>query len=594
VSAWSRLSIATKLPLSAAALLCLVLGGITVAAWAEVRRTALDSASNRLGILTALLQRQLTAGATQRFADLQTLAADSGLVRLVTTGDTSGLDASRGRLAGILPRSSITRAFEVWDSSGARALHVGRATTPLEADETRALMDGAAARGGSYVGPFGTAGDTLTYTVVTPMLPPDGMPYGYLVERLIVQGAGESARFVSSLIGANAAIRVGTPGGTWTDLERLVPGPAAALPADTSLFDFEEGGERLLGRAASIDGTSWRLLVSFPAREVLASANGFLRQSIIASLLLVLVGAGIAWVASRRMTTPLRQVTEAAEAIAAGEPAPRLTTGRRDEVGRLETSFNSMAEQVEEGRRRLEQRVQERTAALEHANRELEAFSYSVSHDLRAPLRAIDGFARILVEDHGDELSEQAQQRVMTITRNARQMGHLIDDLLAFSRLSRQPMRSRQVDMNELAAGAVDAVRRAEPARTIVFDVQDLPPAAGEPALLQQVLANLVDNAAKFTRPRHDARIEIGHVAMNGVVTYYVRDNGVGFDMRYADKLFGVFQRLHRPDEFEGTGVGLALVHRIIHRHGGEIRAESAPDQGATFYFTVPGELTDG
>ena len=594
MSAWSRLSIATKLPLSAAALLLLVLGGITLAAWTEVRRSALDAASHRLSIVANLLDNDFTSRAVQRFAALETLAADPALTRLVTTNDTAGLDVARGRLSALLSRTPLTAAFEVWDSTGTPVFAAGRPPAQVDAAEARALMDQAAASGHPYPGPFHLIGDTLTYAIVTPMLPPDGRPSGYFVERRLQQTTGESLAMISSLAGVSVDVRIGTAGASWTDLERLVPPPPIELPADTGLFGFHDEGERMLGRVLDIAGTSWTVLVSFPAEPVLASANGFLRRSVIVSLLLVLVGACIAWFASRRVTLPLREVTEAAEAIAAGRPAPRLATARADEIGRLETSFNSMSEQVVEGRRRLEERVQERTAALEHANRELEAFSYSVSHDLRAPLRAIDGFARILVEDHGAELSDAAQQRVTTITRNARQMGQLIDDLLAFSRLSRQPVRSLQVDMNALAATAIEAIQRNEAGRLIEFDSQDLPPAAGEPALLQQVFSNLLENAAKFTRPRDRARIEIGHVAWNGRPTYFVRDNGVGFDMRYADKLFGVFQRLHRPDEFEGTGVGLALVQRIVHRHGGEIRVEAAPDEGATFFFTIPAEITEG
>jgi light-regulated signal transduction histidine kinase (bacteriophytochrome) len=238
----------------------------------------------------------------------------------------------------------------------------------------------------------------------------------------------------------------------------------------------------------------------------------------------------------------------------------------------------------------LEARVAERTAALTATNQELEAFSYSVSHDLRAPLRAIVGFSKILQEDHAGGMAPEALRCLDVIERNARQMGQLIDDLLAFSRLGRQPVTAMSVDMASLARQVADEALRSEAERAVALTVHDLPTARGERALLRQVFANYIDNAVKFTRRRDRARIEVGHYAENGEIVYFVRDNGAGFDPRYSDKLFGVFQRLHRADEFEGTGVGLAIVKRIVNRHGGRVWAEGAEGEGATFYFTLPVE----
>jgi light-regulated signal transduction histidine kinase (bacteriophytochrome) len=226
--------------------------------------------------------------------------------------------------------------------------------------------------------------------------------------------------------------------------------------------------------------------------------------------------------------------------------------------------------------------------ALQTTNAELESFSYSVSHDLRAPLRAIHGFSRILLEDHHAKLDPEAQRLLGVIDQNTRRMGQLIDDLLAFSRLGRKELETRQVDMRELARGVADEVRRLEGERPLDITVAPLPPAQGDRALLRQVVSNLVQNAAKFTRGRGDARIEVGFQGNGNQTVYYVKDNGAGFDSRYADKLFGVFQRLHRSEEFEGTGVGLAIVKRIVQRHGGRVWAEGKADEGATFYFTLP------
>jgi PAS domain S-box-containing protein len=235
----------------------------------------------------------------------------------------------------------------------------------------------------------------------------------------------------------------------------------------------------------------------------------------------------------------------------------------------------------------LEQRVVERTAQLEAANKELEAFSYSVSHDLRAPLRAIDGFSRILLEDHSSQLPEEVARLLRIVRDNTQQMGRLIDDLLAFSRLNRQPVNKRTVDTAELVFQVLETLQGDLYGREVEIVIGELPDCYGDPFLLKQVWLNLLDNAIKYTSKRQHARIEIGYLKRDGKKIYYVRDNGVGFNMQYAGKLFGVFQRLHRPAEFEGTGVGLAVVQRIIQRHGGQIWVEAEQDVGATFYFSL-------
>ena len=241
----------------------------------------------------------------------------------------------------------------------------------------------------------------------------------------------------------------------------------------------------------------------------------------------------------------------------------------------------------------LEQKVLQRTTQLQAANKELEAFSYSVSHDLRAPLRAIDGFSRIVVEEYAPRLDKEARRLLAVITANTRKMGLLIDDLLAFSRLSRQQMASAPVNLAVMAKIVFTELKSLEKDRKIVFKVGVLPVARGDHAMLQQVLQNLLANAVKFTRIRKAARIELGGRAEKTENIFFIKDNGVGFDMTYADKLFGVFQRLHSTDEFEGTGVGLAIVQRIVARHGGRVWAESS-SKGSTFCFSLPSDKGRG
>ena len=240
----------------------------------------------------------------------------------------------------------------------------------------------------------------------------------------------------------------------------------------------------------------------------------------------------------------------------------------------------------------LEQRVLNRTAQLESANKELEAFTYSVSHDLRAPLRHIDGFSKLLSEEHHTELSPEAMEYVGIIRDSVRNMGMLIDDLLNLGRVGRKQLSIEVTGLNSLVDEVIGDLKRSNPDRAIEWRVETLPFVECDAGLMRQVFANLLSNAVKFTRPRKPAVIEVGVACPDGTRAVYVRDNGVGFSMKYVNKLFGVFQRLHRSEDFEGTGVGLATVQRIVHKHGGRVWAEAALDQGATFYFTL--EPPDG
>jgi PAS domain S-box-containing protein len=251
-------------------------------------------------------------------------------------------------------------------------------------------------------------------------------------------------------------------------------------------------------------------------------------------------------------------------------------------------------EQIKELNVNLERRVAERTTDLEASNKELgtsnkelEAFTYSVSHDLRAPLRHIDGFSKLLVEEHSAELSEEAREYVTLIRDSTREMGQLIDDLLNLARVGRKELSLQVTGLDSLVEEVVAGLKSESASRTIEWNVGRLPFVECDPGLMKQVFANLLSNAVKYTRPRERAVIDVGVASENGQPTIFVRDNGVGFNMKNAAKLFGVFQRLHRAEDFEGTGVGLATVQRIIHKHGGRVWADAELDRGATFYFTL-------
>jgi signal transduction histidine kinase len=266
----------------------------------------------------------------------------------------------------------------------------------------------------------------------------------------------------------------------------------------------------------------------------------------------------------------------------------RIEQGLRETRDHLQVEVEQRRHREEEIRK-LNRELAVRAAELESTNKELESFAYSVSHDLRAPLRHVAGFSELLQKQAGASLDDRSQRYVRTILEAAKKMGNLIDDLLAFSRIGRAETNKTAVDLNQLVKEVVAEIGQETKGREIAWKIAALPVCYGDRAMLRLVVVNLVANAVKFTRMRRPAEIEIG--CMDGRekdVEVFVKDNGAGFDMQYVNKLFGVFQRLHLPEQFEGTGIGLATVQRIIHRHGGQVRGEGALDQGATFYFSLP------
>ncbi len=334
------------------------------------------------------------------------------------------------------------------------------------------------------------------------------------------------------------------------------------------------------------------ILEIVPKDQLLQSTRAVRDSSLLGALIAAACATLLAALLARSLSKPVVQLTTAVKAFATGRSAP-LPVAAPGEMGVLARSFHDMRSEVGTLRADLEQRVATRTSELEAANKELEAFSYSVSHDLRAPLRAVDGFSDALQTDHGPALPADAQRYLRMIRDGAQRMGALIDDLLAFSRLSRQPMRLQPHDPAQLAREALQDLGGLPKDRSIELAIGELPAASGDIALLKQVWINLLSNAVKYTRLRERALIEIGATRENGATVYFVRDNGTGFDMKYAHKLFGVFQRLHRAEDFEGTGVGLAIVQRILNRHASRIWVHAEPGQGTTFFFTLPAASTD-
>jgi signal transduction histidine kinase len=343
-----------------------------------------------------------------------------------------------------------------------------------------------------------------------------------------------------------------------------------------------------------------RQLGTVSLRSDLGESMAQLRMFGLVAAVVIAISLGIAFALAfllqKRIAQPILSLAETAKRVTERRDyALRAPAHHEGELGLLTTSFNGMLGEIQQRDREirqlneeLEQRVLERTSQLEAANRELEGFSYSVSHDLRAPLRAIDGFSQILLDEQMDALDAEGRRLLSIIRENTVRMGQLIDDLLTFSRMGRTALERAPLDMTHLARSVAEELIVAAGRDDLDVTVGKLPAADGDLPTLRQVWTNLISNAIKYSGKREHAAIAISGRTEGPEHVFTIEDNGVGFDMQYSDKLFGVFQRLHSPSEFEGTGVGLALVQRIVHRHGGRVWAEGRPGEGATFHFALP------
>lgn len=427
-----------------------------------------------------------------------------------------------------------------------------------------------------------------------------GLPAGSTVSVVDVRGSLLARSSLEPVVGG-VALPAGSAG---QSPSRTTTAPTTIAPTTSRASATED---RVVGHAVA-SRAPWVVYVDAPAEVALTSARAdFVRDLVIGSVMLALALL-LAWLISERITAPIRQLTADAAALGAGHLSRRTTVRSGGEIGVLAGAFNETAAAIEQlvGSLRttqaelrglnvhLEQRVRDRTALLNALNGELEAFSFSVSHDLRAPLRRIDRFGVALLEDYGDRLDDEGRLMLERLSAGCEQMSVLIDDLLRLSRVSRGELNYQRVDLGAIATEIVAELRQSQPDHPVTVSLDEGLLVHGDASLLRVVLQNLLSNAWKFTRGQSDAQVHLGSITQEGVPAFYVRDNGVGFDRTKADKLFRAFQRLHDARDFEGTGVGLATVQRVVHRHGGRVWADGNVGIGATFWFTVPDWLEGG
>ena len=402
----------------------------------------------------------------------------------------------------------------------------------------------------------------------------------------------------------DAALKRGVPLGG--ELGGPIQEGAQGRKGASRLQDYR--GKNVIAAWRYLPSIDWGMVAKIDTEEAFADIKK-LRNLVLVILVSVFLLCGIiAFSIAQSISVPIQTLSQGAEIIGSGNLDHKIGSHRKDEIGQLSRTFDKMTEDLKKitsSRDELNREITERKRAeeeilrlnedlkyqnvqLEESNRELDAFSYSVSHDLRSPLRHMAGFMELLQKRSWPQLDETGRHYMTVISESSKRMGMLIDDLLAFSRIGRSEMRTATIRADKLVQDAIGELREETKGRDIAWKIGELPVICGDSSLLRLVLVNLISNALKFSRTRPRAEIEIGCTEEEDEFVFFVRDNGVGFDMNYTEKLFGVFQRLHHRDEFEGTGIGLANVRRIVSRHGGRAWAEGSLDQGATIYFSLP------
>ena len=595
INTWSNrfsfrgLSIQQRLPLLICVLLCSVILTFSFASYYGVKKATLEMGKKRLRSLTDQLGTTLFTESNKTLNTLILAVVKKDTVKKFVQSRGTELRTEALEILNKLRKDSTWCLVELLDSGKTPILRSGNEKVEAKLSLHTIFSSLTVEPDSCKTGKIYAIGDSIYYPVVATVTDKKQV-IGYLVSWRSLTSTPKALERLSQLLGTGATLYVGnTDGSSWTDLIKPVPSPPIDTQHIRDIFEYtNQHGKRVIAAVQPITNTQWWVLVEFSEQTILQTSTSFLRWISIIGGVLIAVGIFIAWLMSRNITLPLNKLTEAASAIAGGNYSSLVEVDRSDELGKLARTFNIMAVQVRNAQQDMENKIIERTAQLETANEELESFSYSVSHDLRAPLRGIHGYTRILFEDFGNELSDGAKRVMNKIMGNAKKMGQLTDDLLEFSRLGRKELTKMNLSMNEMVSEIYEELKKNEDPRDITFNINNLPLSFADSITMKQVWVNLISNSLKYSKRKEKTIIEIGSQIKEDEIIYYIKDNGAGFDMRYADKLFGVFQRLHSEEEFEGTGVGLAIVQRIISKHGGRIWAESTVNEGATFYFSLP------
>jgi len=589
------ISIEYKLPLSIAVLLLTVIVVSSWAAYRGVRSAAFTAARERLTNVTNELASLLQTQGRQMGVLLARAAANDTIRRFFDSQTPQARLDALAALRNMGPAPEQVIGAELWSARHERLL----TTIPEESyfgpgGQADNVVWAAQADTGA-VGRIQEIGDSLAYPVSALVTGPAG-PLGYLVQWRRGSSSPSAHEGTVAIIGTGAGLYIGNDRGDfWTDLVGAVPKPPVDIRAARGILTYERPDKGpMLAAARPLGALPWVVLVEFPERLVAAPVTLFYRRLLIVDLALVVVGLLAAWWMGHRIAAPLRQLTAASAGIAAGDYSRSVTVERDDEVGQLAAAFTTMAQRVRDAQIRLEEQVRERTSALQERNDELEAFGYSISHDLRAPLRAMQGFSQALLEDCGDRLDAMGREYAERIVAGGKRMDELIRDLLAYSRVSRAELQLMRVPLTPIAQSALAELSGLLRSRSANVRVDEpLPVVLGHPATLSQVLMNLLGNGLKFVPPERTPELRVSAERRNGLVRVWVEDNGIGIAPEHLARIFRVFERLHSTDDYPGTGIGLAIVRKAAERMGGRVGVESNPGSGSRFWIELqpaPGE----
>ncbi len=584
------MSIQKKLSLLVSGFLIVVIAVYSLASYRAVEAVSIDVARQRLVSLTDQLAQLLDQSAKNDVKASSTLAK-SAAVRDFFKAPSSAREAvaiDTVRKSGTRPE--LNMRTELLDANG---VPVG--TPQADAIERNQELKSEIARASvgpdfAAVGRFHLINDTLVIPTVAAVVE-DNHPVGYIVRWRRISSTTQARDQLSALLGTKAALYIGNDrGDVWTDLVSTAPKPPAGADLKPGkLMEYTRpGGVPLMAMTHAVPGVPWVVLMEFSRDTVMAPAAAFLRRAMLIGIIVVLLGTLVVWVASSSIIRPLSDLTGAATALAAGDFTPVVESRRADELGDLSRAFNTMSGRIQEAQQGLEEKVRDRTEQLRDRNEELETFAHSISHDLRAPLRAMHGFSQALVEDYGPQLDATGKDYVERVVAGARRMDSLIQDLLAYSRVSRADMNLVSVSLEEVANEAIAQVEGDVAASGGTISVEpSMPGVLGHRVALVQAVANLVANGLKFVPPGEKPMVRVHAVQTNGKTRLWIEDNGIGIDPAHHDRVFGVFERLHQSEHYPGTGIGLAIVRKSVERMGGSTGVDSMPGKGSRFWIEL-------
>lgn len=585
-------SLRTKVPLYIGLGLAVVIAGWSWVNYGIIRKASIEVGRQHLESIATQFSTAYQASTRDWIRQTRTFAASPEFATLIEKRTPAADSAARALVHRALEGSTLRRVEVLsLDGEPILAATLQNPNAPLvrrpqlDAEVRRAVNSGEH----GLVAPLQVLEDSTVIPIVV-AITKDSVPIGVLIgTRRVMAGAANARKTLSSLIGGDAEAFVGNRrGDVWLNLDGASVRFPVELPLDGSAAHYTRGDHGVIAAGSGIVGTPWALAIEMSDASVLSTARSVLRQSVVLALITLLLATIAAWLLSRRTTKPLSALTLAAKSMASGDYTQRVDIDRTDEIGVLADSFNRMAEEVSRAQRVMEEKVAERTAQLSARNEDLEAFAHSVSHDLRAPLRAMHGFSQALLEDCSASLDETAIDYARRIAVASQRMDQLTQDLLAFSQVSRGEIPLSPVDLDLVlkdAVGQLEADISSKHAHVRMHG--PFPRVRAHKATLEQALANLVSNGLKFVAPGQSPEIQVRTERSNGAVKVWVEDNGIGIDPAHHKRIFAVFERLHQPDKYAGTGIGLAIVRKAVERMGGRVGVESAPGSGSRFWIEL-------